>query len=144
MDYIRAKVAGEMPAFEGENRHKGFAEGLRARGWIVHTQIGVSKFRIDLGIVHPEKPGEYLVGIECDGATYHSLPAARDRDRVRHAILESLGWTLLRLWSTDYFQDPNGALDKLSGGIQETLAAAEKAEAEALQAREEAKVAASR
>ncbi|GER02288.1 hypothetical protein JCM17845_29110 [Iodidimonas gelatinilytica] len=48
------------------------ADGLRRKGWTIHTQIGVSKFRIDLGVVHPDKPGAYLAGIECDGATYHS------------------------------------------------------------------------
>lgn len=48
------------------------AERLRAKGWMIRTQIGVSKFRIDLGVVHPDKPGEFLAGIECDGAAYHS------------------------------------------------------------------------
>lgn len=82
------------------------AEGLRRKGWEVRTQIGVSKFRIDLGIVHPDRPGNFLAGVECDGATYRSSPSARDRDRVRHAVLESLGWTLVRIWSTDYWIDP--------------------------------------
>lgn len=86
------------------------AELLRARGWDVRTQIGVSKFRVDLGVVHPDRPGVFLAGIECDGATYHSSPTARDRDRVRQAILENLGWTLVRIWSTDFFIDPDGTL----------------------------------
>jgi hypothetical protein len=64
------------------------ATALRARGWDVRTQVGVSKFRIDLGVVHPETPGRFLAGIECDGATYHAMPSARDRDRVRQIILE--------------------------------------------------------
>jgi very-short-patch-repair endonuclease len=88
------------------------AEGLRKLGWTVHTQIGVSKFRIDLGVVHPGKPGVYLAGIECDGAAYHASPTARDRDRVRHLILERLGWTLLRIWSTEYFRSPVAVLSK--------------------------------
>ncbi|MCS5880691.1 hypothetical protein LNP17_11790 [Klebsiella variicola subsp. variicola] len=50
-----------------------------------------------MGIVHPDKPGDYLVGVECDGATYHSAATARDRDKVRSAILQGLGWKLLRL-----------------------------------------------
>ncbi len=89
------------------------ANNLRDRGWIVHTQIGVSKFRIDLGIVHPDYPGKYLAGVECDGATYHSSPTARDRDQVRHAILENLNWKLIRIWSTDYFLDPGRTLDRV-------------------------------
>jgi len=100
---------------------QGVAFELRALGWKVQTQIGVSKFRVDMGIVHPDRPGEYLAGIECDGATYHGSPSARDRDRVRQVILENLGWRICRLWSTDYFQDPEFAIRKMSGRLQELL-----------------------
>lgn len=98
------------------------AFALREKGWKVQTQIGVSKFRIDLGIIHPDHPGTYLAGIECDGATYHGSPAARDRDRVRHIILENLGWRLIRLWSTDYFQDSELAIDRIDKRLNELLA----------------------
>ncbi len=94
------------------------AEGLRARGWQVRTQIGVSKYRIDLGIVDPDAPNRFLAGIECDGASYHGSPSARDRDRLRHLVLQRLGWTLLRLWSTDYFLDPATALTTLDTQLQ--------------------------
>ncbi len=87
---------------------------LRNCGWQIQTQIGVGKFRIDMGVVHPDFPGRYIAGIECDGATYHGSPAARDRDRVRQAILESLGWNIIRIWSTDYFIDPEGSIDKVN------------------------------
>lgn len=97
------------------------AFALRERGWSVQTQVGVTKFRIDLGIKHPDKPGVYLAGVECDGATYHGSPSARDRDRVRHIILENLGWRLVRLWSTDYFVDPNGAIEKIHTRLTEIL-----------------------
>lgn len=93
------------------------AEGLRRLGWTVRTQIGVSKFRIDLGVIHPDAPGKFLAGVECDGATYHSSPSARDRDRVRHIILERLGWQLLRVWSTDWFIDPEARLQKLNDDL---------------------------
>lgn len=95
-------------------------------------QIGVSRFRIDLGIVHPDRPGDYLVGVECDGATYHSAATARDRDKVRQAILKGLGWDLLRVWSTDWWIDRQSAADKLHRGIEALLAASrETAEAKA-------------
>jgi very-short-patch-repair endonuclease len=97
------------------------AEGLRRRGWDLHSQIGVSKFRIDLGVIHPDWPGTYLVGLECDGATYHSSPSARDRDRVRQAILESHDWRLLRIWSTDFFIDGRGTIERLDGALQKLL-----------------------
>ena len=97
------------------------AWALRDKGWKVQTQIGVSKFRVDLGVTHPDHPGVYLAGIECDGATYHSSPSARDRDRVRHLILENLGWRLVRLWSTDYFQDPDETIAKIDHRLNEIL-----------------------
>jgi very-short-patch-repair endonuclease len=97
------------------------AERLRAKGWTIRTQIGVSKFRIDLGVVHPDKPGEFLAGIECDGAAYHSSASARDRDRVRHIILERLGWRLLRVWSTDWFIDPRSRLEQLHHDLEVLL-----------------------
>ncbi|NEU72761.1 hypothetical protein PI95_009325 [Hassallia byssoidea VB512170] len=43
--------------------------------------------------------------IECDGAFYHSLPTARDRDRLRQQVLERLGWKIHRIWSTDWFRN---------------------------------------
>lgn len=99
------------------------AERLRALGWIVRTQIGVSKFRIDLGVVHPDAPGRFLAGVECDGATYHRSPSARDRDRVRHIILEQLGWRLLRVWSTDFFLDAEASVAALDEKLRALLEA---------------------
>lgn len=98
------------------------AERLRAAGWSVRTQVGVSRFRVDLGIVHPNLPGTFLAGIECDGAAYHSSPSARDRDRVRHIILENLGWRLLRIWSTDFFQDPDSVMARVQQQLSALLA----------------------
>lgn len=89
------------------------ARALRERGWEVHPQIGSAGFWVDLGIADPEAPGRYLAGIECDGATYHSSATARDRDRLRQAVLEGLGWTILRVWSTDWFHQPRATIDRL-------------------------------
>ncbi|MHA7820041.1 MAG: DUF3320 domain-containing protein [Erythrobacter sp.] len=84
---------------------------LERRGWTVRPQIGVSGFRIDLGIVHPDRPGDYLAGIECDGAMYHSALTARDRDQVRQAVLEGLNWKIIRIWSTDFWVNAKRAMD---------------------------------
>lgn len=98
------------------------AEALRAKGWFVHPQIGVSAFRVDLGVVDPDAPGEFLAGVECDGATYHRAASARDRDRLREAVLESLGWHVLRVWSTDWWTNAHREAERLHellGGILE-------------------------
>ena len=97
---------------------------LRNKGWSVHPQVGVSGYRIDIGIVDPRASGSYLLGVECDGRTYHSGATARDRDRLRHLILEGLGWNLHRVWSTDWWLDPQNALGRLLTRL-ENLANAE-------------------
>lgn len=91
---------------------------LEAKGWEVVPQVGCSGYRIDLGIKDPERPGRFLIGIECDGAMYHSAKTARDRDRLREAVLRSLGWELHRIWSTDWWQDPVGELAKAEAAIE--------------------------
>lgn len=105
---INGSVGGYDSPFE-----EAVAQGLRRLGWEVFPQIGVSRFRIDLGVVHPDRPGDYLLGVECDGATYHSAATARDRDKVRSAVLQGLGWNLLRVWSTEWWVDKEGALQRL-------------------------------
>ena len=118
---VQGSVGGYDSPFE-----EAVAQGLRRLGWQVVPQIGVSRFRIDLGIVHPDRPGDYLAGVECDGATYHSAATARDRDKVRGAILKGLGWNLVRLWSTEWWVDKEGALQKLHAALNELLEASRK------------------
>ena len=79
-------------------------EFLRANGFSVDTQVGCSGFRIDLGLKIPNS-SDYVLAIECDGATYHSSRNARDRDRLRQEILERMGWKFYRIWSTDWFRN---------------------------------------
>ena len=74
-------------------------KALQDRGFIVHRQVGASGFKIDLAVVDPKNEATYVLGIECDGAAYHSSYSARMNDRIRQEILERLGWKLYRIWS---------------------------------------------
>lgn len=76
---------------------------LEQHGYKVQPQVGMSGFFIDIGVIDPNNEAKYYCGIECDGATYHSSRSARDRDRLRQEILESRGWNIYRIWSTDWF-----------------------------------------
>jgi len=78
---------------------------LVQQGYTIRTQVGCSGYRIDMAVVNNNRPGEFLLGIECDGASYHSSPTARDRDRLRQQMLERLGWKIHRIWSTDWFRN---------------------------------------
>ncbi len=93
-------------------------QALTDRGLTLHRQVGVSGYRIDLGVVDADQPGRYLLGIECDGATYHSAQTARDRDRLRQQVLEGLGWKLLRIWSRDWISDRAREIDRVLTTIQ--------------------------
>jgi very-short-patch-repair endonuclease len=97
------------------------ADALRRKGWQVHPQVGVSSFRIDLGVVDPDAPGRYLAGVECDGATYHRSATARDRDKLREQVLRGLGWEIVRIWSTDWWINAPDALDKIHNQLQNLL-----------------------
>src|SRR6267154_1073887 len=82
------------------------AARLTDQGYDVKTQIGTAGFFIDLAVSDTEKPGRFVLGIECDGAQYHSSRSVRDRDRLRQNVLEAHGWVLHRIWSTDWFLRP--------------------------------------
>lgn len=77
-------------------------EFLESRGYEVDAQVGCSGYRIDLAVKHPVDKNRYVLGIECDGATYHTAETARERDRLRQTVLEDMGWRLHRIWSTDW------------------------------------------
>lgn len=93
---------------------------LRSKGYSVDTQIGCSGFRIDLGLKRPNS-SDYVLAIECDGATYHSSKNARDRDRLRQQILENMGWKFYRIWSTDWFRNNRVEKERLIEAVENAL-----------------------
>jgi very-short-patch-repair endonuclease len=115
----QATVDGYESLFEEE-----VGEFLKSQGFEVRTQVGCSGYRVDLAIVDAENVGRFLVGIECDGATYHRAATSRDRDRLRQTILEGLGWTIVRVWSTDWWRNRAAAEDRLVRSIEDAAKAA--------------------
>lgn len=94
---------------------------IRSKGYEVHGQVGCAGFRVDLGLVNPDSKGEYILGIECDGAKYHSSIIARERDRLRQDVLERMGWNIYRIWSTDWFRNRRDAEKRLIKVIEEVI-----------------------
>lgn len=97
------------------------ADAVRGLGYQPIPQVGVGGFRIDLGVVDPTARGRFALGIECDGATYHSTPTARDRDRLRQQVLEDLGWRIHRIWSWDWVRDRGNQIARLKGCIEASI-----------------------
>lgn len=91
---------------------------LKQLGFDVVGQVGIAGFFVDLAIRDPEKPGRFVIGIECDGAAYHSCRSARDRDRLRQQVLEDQGWFIHRIWSTDWLRSPEESLRKTVAAIE--------------------------
>jgi len=96
------------------------ADRVRREGFEVVPQVGVAGYFIDLAVKDPGDPRRYLLGIEYDGATYH-IASARDRDRLRQEILERKGWKVYRMWSTDWFSNPDCEVVKLTHYIRELI-----------------------
>jgi very-short-patch-repair endonuclease len=94
-------------------------ERLRKEGLELDPQVGASSFRIDMAIRHPDRPGRYILGIECDGATFHRTKTARERDRLRQEVLEGLGWRIFRIWSPDWLRDPSRVVSRITGLVNE-------------------------
>ncbi len=130
-------VSGSKGGFDSPFE-QAVAEALSRKGWQIDSQVGVSSFRVDLGVVDPDAPGRYLAGVECDGATYHRSATARDRDKLREQVLRSLGWEILRIWSTDWWINPQDTLEKIHQQLQTLLEQQrnKRAEREALEAKE--------
>ena len=112
----------DTPRSTGREADSPFEEAvaaeLRVLGLDVEHQVGSAGFFIDLAVRDSSRPGRYLLGIECDGASYHSSRSARDRDRLRQQVLENLGWRIHRIWSTDWFRDPQREIASVEEAVR--------------------------
>ncbi len=122
--YLRFAEMGDLgiSAPTGDGEESPFEEevslALTQRGYEVATQVGCAEFRIDLAVRDPLSPSKFLLGIECDGATYHSARSARDRDKLRQRVLENRGWRIHRIWSHDWWQDREAEISRLVAAIE--------------------------
>lgn len=96
-------------------------EFLREKKYEVKTQIGCSNYRIDMAVLHPKYNQKFVIGIECDGAMYHSSRTARERDRLRQDVLEEMGWKIIRVWSTDWIKNPESQKKRLIAEINKAI-----------------------
>lgn len=119
-NYLQYVESGHVESVQGTTTNKEpdspFEESviryIQSLGFVAQPQVGVAGFYIDIGIMI-EGSYNYILGIECDGVTYHSSKSARDRDRIRQEILENMGWEIYRIWSTDWFKHRKNEEDRL-------------------------------
>jgi very-short-patch-repair endonuclease len=89
----------------------------------VVPQYGVGGYRVDFAAAHPQDARRMVLAIEADGASYQGSGSVRDRDRLRGEHLQRLGWSFHRLWSTNWFSDPQGEMTKLQAAYDRAVAA---------------------
>ncbi|MBO0706722.1 MAG: DUF3320 domain-containing protein [Candidatus Dormibacteraeota bacterium] len=118
----RGGVLVEAPRASGRSfdspLEESVARTIESWGYEVVPQVGMASYRVDLGVRRPEDRSRYLLGVECDGAMYHSSKVARDRDRLRQQALERLGWTLHRVWSPAWYRDRHGEEQRLLAALE--------------------------
>lgn len=135
LDYSKNKDFGKFLQISEELEFDSTFEevvynALVNEGFSVNSQVGCSGYRVDLAIKHPKKPGEYILGIECDGAQYHSSRFARDRDKVRQEVLKSLGWNIHRIWSEDWLNNREHEIELIKKKINDLLKTNKESEVE--------------
>ena len=124
LDYARHGAASYLSMHSGaavapaDTLAQGIETELEKLGWQCTRNVGVSEFKVDLAVLHPEREGELLAGIALDGATYAAANTARDRDVLRNSVLTSLGWRMLRVWALDWWQDRDRALQNLHAALK--------------------------
>ncbi len=89
------------------------ADGLRQRGYAVTTHVGRSHFKIDVAVAMPKQPDVYLLGILLDGESYRDTSTTRDREIVQPSVLNGLRWQTMRVWSVDWFNNPERVLSRI-------------------------------
>ncbi len=113
---LPSKPASGKDSGEGFEEH--IADAIRSKGYDVHRSVGCSDYRIDMAVVHPDRPHEYLLGILCDGPAYGAAKTARDRELVQTGVLRTLGWNLHRIWAADWWEKPEMVLTGIVDAIE--------------------------
>jgi very-short-patch-repair endonuclease len=123
MDQALPSGGGAESPFEAD-----VAREIAALGYRADSQVGSAGFRVDIGVRHPERPGRYVLAVECDGATWHGALWARERDRLRQDVLEGLGWRFHRIWSTDWFHARAREIERLRAALADAVSRADQAQ----------------
>ena len=86
---------------------------LAEAGYEFQKEVGHSQFKIDIAVIHPEKPEEYLLGIMLDGESYRRAANTKDREVGQINVLTGLGWNLHRIWTMDWWDNREKEIQKL-------------------------------
>ncbi|PRM90636.1 hypothetical protein CJ671_02165 [Aliarcobacter cryaerophilus] len=126
LKYLEVGTVTEAPLIINKGFDSEFEESvyniLNDCGFKAIPQVGVAGYFIDLAVTSTKNPNDFVLAIECDGATYHSSKSARDRDRLKQDVLEKLGWNIYRIWSVDWFKNRENEISKLIAAVKKAQA----------------------
>ncbi len=129
-----------QPSEEETSIEKIIADKLRSLGYTVHTDIGCSGYKIDIGIVDTQNPSNYQLGIICDGKNYRRTKTVRDREIVQNNVLKALGWNICRIWTMDWWEKPDEVIASIQTAIVQGMKAAKPVAVQEKQEKEEERV----
>src|SRR5215470_5065018 len=115
---VDASGGDVLNPFEADVRDR-----LAEFGITVVPQYGVGGYRIDFAAAHPRDADRMVLAIEADGESYRESGSVRDRDRLRGEHLQRLGWRFHRLWSTNWFQDPQAEVARVRDAYERAVSA---------------------
>lgn len=119
----RTLVLEEANLQTKQENHDGIAtaicKALAEKGFETDLSVGRSEYRIDIGVVDPKNPGEYILGILLDGNGYGTSKTTRDREIAQISVLNSLGWNILRIWSMDWWDNRQKELNRILSRLQD-------------------------
>lgn len=126
--FLTFAESGQLNKLQEKAQEKNFAFGallhqaIQRLGYQVASKVGSQGYYIDLAVRHPQDANKFVLALEYDGAGYYQAASARDRERLRQSVLEGLGWSFERIWSTDWFRDPDAELQRLKSIIDKAIA----------------------
>lgn len=106
---------------DNQQLSQAIGQRLQEQGLQVQCNIGSSGFKIDMGVVHPQKEKQYILGILIDGTYYYNARTANDREMVMPGVLKALGWNLHRIWTMDWYENSDRIIDGIVNKVQELL-----------------------
>ncbi len=127
LEYAQGRTAAvEEAAAPETNERCGVAEAICAalaeKGFAADLNVGRSAYRIDVGVIDPDAPERYLLGVMLDGVAYASARTTRDREIAQQQVLEGLGWNILRIWCMDWWDDRGKELQRILNRLDELTA----------------------
>ena len=91
-------------------------EALVKLGYSVETNLGNTDYKLSLAVYDKTKD-RYLLGIECDYAAFKSSDSILERDVYRNKFLESRGWSIMRVWSRDWWMNKEKVINSIVKAI---------------------------